>query len=144
MLNRLQKRKINLRLKNQRQQRGGRGEEVAVSFLQGKGWKIVARNFYLPRGGEIDIIAWDKETLVFVEVRSSEEQSRRVPLVETISATKVKALQRSAFYYLQQHCPQAPCPPLRFDLITVEREADSFFCRHYPNFIENCDFWENQ
>jgi putative endonuclease len=48
---------------------GGRGEDMAVRFLKGKGYRIIGRNFRCP-AGEIDIIARDGGTLVFVEVKT--------------------------------------------------------------------------
>ena len=48
--------------------RGAVAEALAAEFLQARGLKIVARN-YRCRGGEIDLIASDGDTLIFVEVR---------------------------------------------------------------------------
>ena len=49
--------------------RGKDGEEAAVIYLEKKGYKIIQRNFRFKRG-EIDIIAADNDTLVFIEVKS--------------------------------------------------------------------------
>ena len=49
---------------------GDNGEDVACEFLKKQGYKILSRNYRI-RGGEIDIIAQDKEYLVFVEVNFS-------------------------------------------------------------------------
>ncbi len=48
---------------------GKSGEDIAVRFLKKSGYKIVERNFSVPRMGEIDIVALDGEYVVFVEVR---------------------------------------------------------------------------
>jgi putative endonuclease len=48
---------------------GNKGEDIAASYLQNKGYEIVERNLRL-EAGEIDIIARDKHTLVFVEVKT--------------------------------------------------------------------------
>ncbi len=48
---------------------GQRGERLAASHLTTKGYRVVAMNWRCPTG-EIDIIAWDRDTLVFIEVRS--------------------------------------------------------------------------
>lgn len=48
---------------------GKLAEDFAVSLLQGKGYKIIDRNFH-SRFGEIDIIAEENETLIFVEVKA--------------------------------------------------------------------------
>ena len=47
--------------------RGQAGEERAAQFLIAKGWQILARNFSVP-AGELDLVACDGKTLVFVEV----------------------------------------------------------------------------
>jgi putative endonuclease len=56
-------------MKSWRRQRGREGEQIAVAFLQRHGYRIQERN-YRNRKGEIDIIAWDGATLVFVEVKA--------------------------------------------------------------------------
>lgn len=57
---------------------GRRGENAAVRFLKKAGFKILRRNFRPRRGGELDIVARDRDILVFVEVksRSSDEFGR--------------------------------------------------------------------
>ena len=53
---------------NARKNLGDFGESIAAKFLEDKGYEIVATN-YRCRYGEIDIVAWDNNQLVFVEVR---------------------------------------------------------------------------
>jgi putative endonuclease len=50
--------------------RGARGEKLACRFLRRNGYKILYRNFRGRRGGEIDIVCRDGDTLVFVEVKT--------------------------------------------------------------------------
>ena len=80
---------------------GARGEKIAAKYLQEvKGYKIIARNYtcYL---GEIDLIARDQKTIVFVEVRSG-----TLPFAgwaeESIGFRKQKKLRQLAFYYLKE------------------------------------------
>ncbi|HUJ20691.1 MAG TPA: YraN family protein, partial [Bryobacteraceae bacterium] len=50
---------------------GRRGEDLAHRFLQGAGMAVVARNYRMASGaGEVDLIGWERDTLVFVEVKS--------------------------------------------------------------------------
>jgi putative endonuclease len=59
---------------------GVRGEDLAMRFLQERNFIVVARNFKPRSGrGEIDIVAWDNDTLVFVEVKSSIDDERGTP-----------------------------------------------------------------
>ena len=64
--------------------RGARGEKLAARFLRAHGYKILYRNFKDRRGGEIDIVCRDGDTLVFVEVktRGSEEFGRPFEAVD--------------------------------------------------------------
>src|SRR5437588_6793506 len=64
--------------------RGRRGEKLASRFLRGRGYKILYRNFKDRRGGEIDIVCRDGDSLVFVEVktRGGEEFGRPIDAVD--------------------------------------------------------------
>ena len=56
-------------MRSWRRWRGQHGEQMAVQFLQRQGYRIQQQN-YRCRGGEVDIIAWDGPTLVFIEVKT--------------------------------------------------------------------------
>src|ERR1700730_945148 len=64
--------------------RGARGEKLACGFLLRHGYKILYRNFRGRRGGEIDIVCRDRDTLVFVEVktRGCEDFGRPVAAID--------------------------------------------------------------
>jgi putative endonuclease len=53
---------------------GSKGEDLAVRFLEKKGYRILSRNFRTPVG-EIDVIAEDRNTLVFIEVKTRTDDS---------------------------------------------------------------------
>ena len=80
---------------------GNRGEDIAAKFLADKGYKIIGRNFRI-RGGEIDIIAIDNDTLVFIEVKTRTSNKFGTGL-EAITYWKLKALIKSAEFYKLQH-----------------------------------------
>ena len=61
-------------------QRGKRGEDLACRFLRRHGYKILYRNFRGRRGGEIDIVCRDRDTLVFVEVKTRADEVWRRPI----------------------------------------------------------------
>ena len=78
---------------------GAWGEDAAASFLKQRGFRILDRNFRQPRvKGEIDLIAWDKETLVFVEVKT--RRSKNVRVAESaVNWTRRRTLIRVARWY---------------------------------------------
>ena len=99
---------------------GKLGEEIAVSHLRKIGYQIIQRNFRI-RGGEIDIIALDGDTLVFIEVKTRRSIEFGTAL-EAITPWKIRALIRAAYVYKSKH-PRLP-ESLRIDAvaITLDRE----------------------
>ncbi len=85
-----------------------------MRHLQRHGLKLLARNFRA-RGGEIDLIMQQADTLVFVEVRYRQSRNFGSPL-ETVTATKQRRLIIAAAHYLQQ---QGVDPPCRFDVVGI-------------------------
>lgn len=95
---------------------GNYGEELACEYLKKQGYRILERN-YLIRGGEVDIVAKDKDTLVFVEVKTRYSHEYGDPL-EAITYFKLKALIKTAqFYILKQHLGDIP---YRIDAVAVD------------------------
>lgn len=78
---------------------GNQGEDLACKYLLKQGYKILERNFRI-RGGEIDIVAKDKDIIVFIEVKARHSHEYGLP-VEAITPWKIKALIKSAMFYLQ-------------------------------------------
>lgn len=95
---------------------GKTGEDLAEDFLKNKGFEIVERNFK-GRYGEIDIIALDKDTLVFVEVKTRTSSQFGNPL-EAITSWKLRTLVKTAQFYKLTH--QNLPDSLRIDAIAVE------------------------
>jgi putative endonuclease len=94
---------------------GNFGEDIAVKFLTGKGFKIIERN-YTYAHGEIDIIAEDKDTLVFVEVKYRSNLEYGYP-EESISRGKIKLIRRTAEAYLYEK--EILDKPIRFDVVAI-------------------------
>lgn len=93
------------------------GENLASSYLQDRGYKIIERNFG-KRYGEIDIIALDKDqTLVFVEVKTRRNKEFGEPL-EAITPWKLNSIIKTAQYYKLLH-PNLP-DRLRIDAVSVK------------------------
>jgi putative endonuclease len=97
--------------------RGEQAETLAAEFLQGKGLRIVARN-YRSRYGEIDLIARDGSTVVFVEVRSRSSENYG-GAAASITAAKREKLLKTARHYL---AGVSPLPPCRFDAVLMSGE----------------------
>ena len=94
---------------------GERGERVAADFLKQSGLKIITRGFR-NRSGEIDVIALDSETVVFVEVKTHRNHSAGHP-AEAVDARKQAQLGRLAIGFRRQH--RLMQYPARFDVIAV-------------------------
>ena len=102
-----------------RQELGQRGEECAAAFLERKGYRIAARN-YRAKVGEIDIIAWqDRETLVFVEVKTRASDAFGGGRA-AVDRRKRHAQCRAAARYLRRR----PQTPFRFDVVEVVGAPD--------------------
>jgi putative endonuclease len=99
------------------QAHGRRGEDLAHRFLRRHGLTIVARNFHQRAGrGELDIVAWDRETIVFVEVKTRASAEFGSP-GRAVGADKEKDLRRAANEYLRRRGPAEE--QTRFDLINI-------------------------
>ncbi len=77
---------------------GNYGEDLACEYIQKLGFVILKRNYRI-RGGEIDIVARDGDTLVFVEVKARFSHKFGLP-VEAITFWKLKALLKTAQFYI--------------------------------------------
>ena len=97
--------------------RGEQAETLAADFLSGKGLRIAVRN-YRSRYGEIDLIAREGATVVFVEVRSRASDAYG-GAAASITAAKRKKLLKTARHYL---AGITPLPQCRFDALLITGE----------------------
>lgn len=98
-----------------RKECGNLAEEIASRYLSEQGLEILARNYYV-RSGELDIVAQDKDMLVFVEVRSKSRIDYGSP-EETVSLKKQHFLYRAAEQYLiKEKKSDMLC---RFDVVSI-------------------------
>ena len=111
-----------------KRQKGGFGEELALEMLLNTGMRLLEKNFRC-RFGEVDLIMRDKETLVFVEVKLRKETSHGLA-AEAVNFAKQKKIIRVTQYYLQLH--KLKNPFVRFDVVGVEKTpAGEWECIHY-------------
>lgn len=107
-----------------RENAGERGEELAVAFLrQERGFVIVARNWRNPsdRREEIDLVANDGATLVFIEVKAR-AAGAMVPGYFAVNKRKKRVLLRACTAYLRRLRPMPRT--FRLDVVEVEMPAD--------------------
>ena len=116
---------------DQRRQTGRHGEDIAASFLTGKGCKIIERNWRCAVG-ELDLVVADGDTLVFVEVRTR-SGSRFGLAEESITPTKQARLIELAQTYLQESVasPQS----WRIDVVTVQLGRTGPQVNHIENAV---------
>lgn len=113
---------------------GARGEEAAARHLKRLGYQIVARGSRLS-SGEIDLVAVDGRTVVFVEVKTRESPDAGHP-AEAVDAVKQRRVSRAAMAFLKSR-GLLECPA-RFDVVAVtwppgqRRPA----IEHFPNAFE--------
>lgn len=94
---------------------GKKGEELAQEYLAKQGYKILETNKHFSKFCEIDIIALDKDTLVFCEVKTRTSDVCGTPF-EAITKTKYQNIKKGVFLYLQEF-PQYK--KFRIDAISV-------------------------
>ena len=99
---------------------GKRGEEIAIRHLRQLGYLILERNYRCPLG-EIDIVAQDKDTIVFVEVKSRKTEDFGDPEL-AVGRAKQKKISLLSLYYLNQH-NSAP-ENARFDVVAIKMLTD--------------------
>lgn len=111
-------------------EKGVRGEDLATACLKKEGYRIIERN-YRCRHGEIDIIAMDKEDVIFIEVKGRTSDTFGSP-EEAIGPAKQKKISKVALRYLQErgladHSARFDVVAIRFmpqgDLVRLIRNA---------------------
>lgn len=95
-----------------------------------KGWKVLCRNFR-SRSAELDIVALDGTTLVFVEVKQRSSHNAGFP-EEAVTAQKITKLYEAARYFLKIN-PQHGGRDCRFDVVALDGEGSSSQLRHLIN-----------
>jgi|SRR5579871_4880262 len=94
---------------------GKKAEDVAASFLERQGIRILAKNVVYPFG-ELDLVGQDKKTLVFVEVKYRYSVAYGFPM-EAVTRGKQKKIVMAAKAFLQKY--RGPMPFCRFDVISM-------------------------
>jgi putative endonuclease len=104
---------------------GRRGEDLVAARLERAGWRIVGRNVRLP-SGELDLVALDGRTLVFVEVKAARAGNRLGPErpAHAVGARKQLKLRRLAREWIAERRGPSGVAGYRFDVVGVSFGAD--------------------
>lgn len=105
-------------------------EELARRYIESLGYRILAQNHTL-RGGEIDLVAQDGSTLVFIEVKQRSSGRYGTP-GEAITPRKLERLRRGALHYMVTRYKRDDLP-LRFDAILVHGHQNTHRLEHLKN-----------
>ena len=100
---------------------GKNGEDLACRELERRGYAIIARR-YRRRGGELDIIARDGGTLVFVEVKARESHAFGAAAEAVTGLKRRKIAELALDYMMRNHLSNCPC---RFDVVSIHFDSGS-------------------
>jgi putative endonuclease len=104
---------------------GPEGEEIAIRFLQDKGLRIIHKNYKTPLG-EADIVARDKDDIVFIEVKTRSNERFGEPF-EAVNDRKREKLRKIALYY---HKHEDNGATIRFDVVSIKRKDGEYLIEH--------------
>ncbi|WP_044407047.1 YraN family protein [Thiomicrospira microaerophila] len=102
-------------------QRGQHYEQIAAQYLTQHGLQIIAQNFFC-KGGEIDLVALEQQTLVFIEVKYR-QTNQHGEASEFINTKKLQRLYRCAQVFLLKH-RQFQQAAMRFDSLCITGQPD--------------------
>jgi putative endonuclease len=112
---------------------GTEGEALAAEHLEALGYRVLDRDLKLPLG-QIDLVALDGATLVFVEVKTRSGKGFGLPQ-EAVGWHKARKLRQLALSYLQRRRHQGP---VRFDVVgIIKRAGEPARIEHIKNAIES-------
>lgn len=116
---------------------GSRAEDLAAAYLIKRRYDILERN-YKTRWGEIDIIARDGSTLVFVEVKTRMTEGCGLPQ-EAVGRQKQFKIIHMAQQYMYQCNQKAFEQPVRFDVLAIRWQGDVPLIEHIPHAFDATD-----
>lgn len=108
------------------------GEDRAAEWLAGHGFRVLERNWRCARG-EVDIVAWQSCTLVFIEVKTRAGTSTGHPF-EAITVSKVTRLRRLVHAWFSEH-PDVSARAIRIDAVAVHVDGDRVAIEHLPGVL---------
>jgi putative endonuclease len=112
------------------------GEAQAERFLKAKGYRILTRRLRIGKRDELDLVARERDALVFIEVKTRKGELFGAP-ASAVKRDKREALSRAAIHYLKKL--RYPKVNFRFDVVEVIGEPDDNeepVIRHIPNAFQ--------
>jgi putative endonuclease len=116
----------------ERRRYGNEAEETAVRYLEGQGYRVLARN-YTCRWGELDIVAERGEVVAFVEVRMRSTAVWGDPSL-TVSRAKQRRVVKTALYFLMAYNIRERM--VRFDVVSVVGRGPDASVEHLPDAFD--------
>jgi putative endonuclease len=104
--------------RREKKELGKRGEDLALRFLKKRGYRIIEKN-YVCKMGEMDIIAREKDTLAFIEVKTRTSMMFGPPQL-AVTSSKQRQLSKIALYYLKEK--RLEDVRARFDVVAIVLE----------------------
>ena len=95
---------------------GHRGERLAAKHLRRIGYKVLYHNYRAPKGGEVDLVCREGDTLVFVEVKTRSSEEFGTP-AEAVTRSKQQLIARGALAWLK--LLGNPDILFRFDIVEI-------------------------
>ena len=120
---------------------GVRGEFEALFYLRQQGLQVVERRWRSPElNGDLDLIAWEGETLCFVEVKTRTERDQ-TPAIAAVDDHKRRMLARMGRAYLRTLPPadRAACR-VRYDVVSVYLLGDGVECERLCNVFSEAEY----
>ena len=110
---------------------GKQGEGIAEQYLKSKGYEIICKNFYTRRG-EIDIVAQEKNFIVFVEVKTRTNCKYGTPAM-AVNSKKIRHMKTAARIFLLLN--QYKHYDVRFDVIEIYVKKGKYQINHIQQII---------
>jgi len=111
---------------------GKEGEKIAADFLKKNGYRIIDKNFRSPLG-EIDIVAREKDAIVFVEVKTRKSSELGYP-EQAVGIRKQKKMSQLALWYLQKK--KIIDTSARFDVVAITMHSSGDEIKLFKNAFD--------
>lgn len=114
-----------------RHELGRNGENVACEFLIQSGYEILERN-YRSKIGEIDIIAKEKDEIIFVEVKTRGQELYGTPGESVTKCKKTHIYHVAEYYLMEKNIENKFC---RIDVIEIYKKNNKYLINHIKNSV---------